>query len=615
LVRSLRQKLLSGYVILTLLICLVAMWAILNFLHLSNARDRILVENYRSILAAENMVGALERQDSAVLLFLLGQKDLGQKLFDEFHGEFMIWFGRAEENITVPGEGDTIESIKQNYRLYLSLIDELKNIQLSSGNDKATEYFLKTVYPKFMTIRQQCKDVLKMNHDTILERDRLAKIEGSKAIWSTLAVSISSILLSLIWGFYSSNIIISPVSKLTAKVKNIAQGRMDEDIDIRTNDEIGILAAEFNNMTYKLKEYQNSNIDKLIAERRKSEAIVKEIADGVVVVDEEYRTTLVNKAAEKIFNIDEHEVAGKHFLEVIKDETIFGLLKNVLKDEKHYEKEEDTLTISKIIDNTKKYYTIEIEKIEGKDGKAEGAVIVFGDVTHFKELDEIKSDFVSTVSHEFRTPLTSIEMGIGLLLESEIAEKGTREREMMEVIDEESKRLKNLVNELLDLSKIESGKIKMEYKLTDIVKIIDASFKTFEIQATEKNILLSRDSIEKNLPKVYIDSDKIFLVLSNLISNAMRYTPMGGRIEISAEHSGNKVFVSVKDNGKGIPKKYHEIIFEKFSQIKDDIMSLGGAGLGLAISKEIVKAHGGRLWVDSEEGKGSTFTFTLPITK
>lgn len=263
--KSLRQKLLSGYIILILLICLVSIWAIFNFLNLSGALDRILVENYRSVLAAENMVGSIERQDSAVLFYLMGQKELGQKLFDEYHGEFMIWFGREEENITVPGEGDIVKNIEENYSAYLSLFDNLKNIYISSGSDRARDYYMKTVYPKFMTIRQQCKDLLKINHDTIVERDKLAKSIGDKAIWSTVVVSILSIFLGLVWGFYSSNIIISPVAKLTDKVKDIAKGKMDEKIDIKTNDEIGILAAEFNHMTQRLQEYQNANIDKLIA--------------------------------------------------------------------------------------------------------------------------------------------------------------------------------------------------------------------------------------------------------------------------------------------------------------------------------------------------------------
>lgn len=335
------------------------------------------------------------------------------------------------------------------------------------------------------------------------------------------------------------------------------------------------------------------------------------------MVDQDCRISLVNKAAEKIFNIDEHEARGRHFLEIIKEETVFDMLKKVLEGEQKQEpkQKQEIPTILKTVEGTRRYYTVEIERIEGRDEKVEGAVMVFGDVTRFKEIDEMKSDFVSTVSHEFRTPLTSIEMGIGLLLESQVAKEGTRERELMEAIDEESKRLKKLVNELLDLSRIESGKIKMEFRSQDLLKIIEESIKPFEIQAGEKNIDLAKGHIEKELPKVYIDADKILLVLTNLIANALRYTPAGGSIKISAEHSGNRVYVSVRDTGKGIPKKFHETIFQKFTQVKDDGVNVGGAGLGLAISKEIIKAHGGRIWVESEEGKGSTFTFTLPVAK
>lgn len=611
--RSIRLKIFSGSFILLLLIVVVGLWAIFNFVNLSNTLNLILTENYNSVLAAENMIGSIERQDSAVLYYLLGQKENSLSLFDDFHNEFMMWFGRERDNITVPGEEILVDKIEKDYKDFLADFNGIKEIYDNQGQEAAEDYYYNTLQPKFMEVRQVCKQLLEINHKTIIDRNNAAKNVAFNAIWSTILVSFIAVLIGTIWNLFTSQIIIGPILNLTDKVKGIAAGNLDEEINVQTKDEIGILAAEFKRMTMHLKEYRNTNIDKIIAERKKSETIVREINDGIIVVDEHNRISLVNKAAEVILFKSESEIIGKHILEVIKNENIFKMAKDALDDKQVNSEERDIYTVSEMIDGVKKYYTVEVTKIEGKEGKIDGAVILLGDVTHFKELDEMKSDFVSIVSHEFRTPLTSIQMGVGLLQESKLFKDTSNEKELLNVIDEDSRRLNRLVNELLDLSKIESGKAKMVFNKVDILPLVHDSIKSFELQAKGKNINLSVTQQENQTVNVYADYDKIMLVLVNLISNAMRYTPAGGSIELGVEKSGNKVYVSVKDTGIGIPKKYQDTIFEKFTQVKNDGVNAGGAGLGLAISKDIIKTHKGRIWVESEEGKGSKFIFTLPV--
>lgn len=612
--KSIRYKQLSGELITLLLIVLVSFWAVSNFIKLNSALERILVENYRSVLAAENMIGSIERQDSAVLYYLLGSRDEGQKLYDKYHGEFMIWFGKEKDNITVPGEKELVSNIYLNYTSYLSEFDRIKSIYGSEGSSVAAKYYFDRVLPQFMSIRLLCEDLLEMNHKTITERNKIAENVVNNAIWSTIVVSVLAIAFGFCWNIYMSGIVVGPILKLTDKVKSIANGNLDETIDIKTDDEIGILASEFNNMTKHLKEYQNTNIDKLISERKKSETIVREIYDGVIVVDKDSKIALVNKAAEIILNKDENTIIGKHFLEAIKDDTIYLVLKAALEGGAEDDDTEVT-TISRMLEGVKKHFTVRATPIEGKENTIEGAVILLGDVTHFKEIDDMKSDFVSVVSHEFRTPLTSIQMGVGLLLESSFVKDGSREKDLLDVIDEDSKRLNRLVSELLDLTRIESGKISMEFKRIDAARIIEEALRSFELQANEKGIELRKEISAKEPINIYADSDKVTWVLVNLISNAMRYTPQGGNITVSIEQNGNKAYIAVKDTGIGIPPKYHEKIFDKFTQVKNDGVTAGGAGLGLAISKDIVKAHKGRIWVESEEGKGSTFIFTLPLVE
>jgi len=266
-------------------------------------------------------------------------------------------------------------------------------------------------------------------------------------------------------------------------------------------------------------------------------------------------------------------------------------------------------------DDKTRHYRINARPIMDKEGDNVGVVTLMQDITKLKEIDHMKSAFVSTVSHEFRTPLTSISMAAGLLLDKTSGEINENQTELLEAIVEDNERLKSLVSDLLDLSRLESGKVTMDIESQSLNTIVEYAVKQFRIQAKDKNISLEVD-VKDVLPKVKADFNKISWVLTNLVGNALRYTPRdgSGKIILKAKETANKILVSVSDNGKGIPEEYQDRIFSKFIQVKnEDGTETGGTGLGLAISKEIINAHGGEIWVDSKLGKGSTFYFTLYI--
>jgi NtrC-family two-component system sensor histidine kinase KinB len=218
-----------------------------------------------------------------------------------------------------------------------------------------------------------------------------------------------------------------------------------------------------------------------------------------------------------------------------------------------------------------------------------------------------------TASHELRTPLTSIGMSIKLLLERTMEKLNEKDQQLLLAAHEDLQRLKTLVNNLLDLSKIEAGKMEMEFENISLHTLCENAVGVLKSQIDSKGICLTLD-FSQNIPHVKADANKIIWVLTNLITNALHYSERGGHIRVSAEHLGPYVHVSVTDNGSGIPFEVQSKIFDKFVQIKSD-KALGGSGLGLTICKEIVRAHGGTIWVDSSPGEGSTFTFTLPTVK
>ncbi|MDW7669563.1 MAG: ATP-binding protein [Bacillota bacterium] len=411
---------------------------------------------------------------------------------------------------------------------------------------------------------------------------------------------------------YLSNKVVKPIQDLITKIKKIAEGDYKQQLDISGSDEIARLAKEFNTMTQKLQSYELLNIKKLMEEKQKSDAIVESISDGIIVTNDEHKILLVNRAAEKALDIREKEALNRHFLEVIKKEDIFEIIEKVKDKSPNYEYKK-YLDISLEVDGKNEYYRLNVRPITTREGENIGVVTLMQNITKLKEVDQIKSDFVSTVSHEFRTPLTSITMGVGLLLDEVPGPINEEQKELVEAIEEDSERLRKLVSDLLDLSRMESGNIKMDIERHNLKDILDNAIKPFKRQFEEQDVDIEL-KIRKNLSDVKVDFNKISWVFTNLIGNALRYLPEDkkGKIIINAKETANKMLISVSDNGKGISEEYQQKIFEKFIQAKDND-NKGGTGLGLAISKEIVNAHGGEIWVKSKIGEGSTFYFTVKL--
>jgi PAS domain S-box-containing protein len=613
--KGIKFKILGVFILIFIVLAANSMWAIINFNRLSSSIENIMQSNYRSIVAAQNMIVALERQDSTELAYMFSTSETTTKAFRENELEFLKWLSRAEDNITEVGEKEILDNINNLYIKYVDKFYVLIDIHKNKGANAARTYYYNEILPLFKKTKTECRNLLNLNQKgMILRKDNAHKISIS-ATFSTMIISLATILVGLGLAIYLTNKIVKPIYNLIEKIKKIAEGDYSQQIDITGNDEIAKLAQEFNDMTKKLRAYELVNIKKLMGEKQKAEAIVESISDGIIVTNKEHKLLLVNRAAEKALNIREKDVLNKHFLEVIKREDIFEIIDKVKNKKGSRDEYKKYLDISIKNENSVEHYRLNVKPITTKDGENIGVVTLMQNITKLKEVDQIKSDFVSTVSHEFRTPLTSISMGVGILLDEIPGQINEDQRELIEAIKEDSERLKNLVSDLLDLSRIESGKIQMDIQSNDIKTMVDNAVKPFKMQAEEKNAVI-KVNVRENMAKVKADFNKISWVLTNLIGNALRYVPTDGtgEIVINAKETANKMLLSVSDNGKGIPEDYQQKIFEKFIQVKEkNGDSTGGTGLGLAISKEIINAHGGEIWVNSQIGKGSTFYFTLSL--
>jgi signal transduction histidine kinase len=321
----------------------------------------------------------------------------------------------------------------------------------------------------------------------------------------------------------------------------------------------------------------------------------------------------MNQAAVKALNISENDWAGKPARELFQDERLIKLLTAEAPAPDESAHHEELLALAQA--ERTLYFRPRQTKIADEQGQVHGVVTLLQDVTRFKKLDQMKSDFMATVSHEFRTPLTSLNMSIDILLQGLLGGVSAQQGELLATAKADCERLTKLVKELLNLSRLESGRYQMKKEPVNMQDLVDDALKHLRVPFRLKEIAFET-AIDSTLPDFPADREQLSWVITNLVSNALRYTPAGGKVTICAGRENGLIQVSVADSGRGIPAEALDSIFDKFVQVRQSTESTpGSVGLGLAIAKEVVEAHGGKIWVTSEVGKGSTFVFTIPLER
>jgi len=422
---------------------------------------------------------------------------------------------------------------------------------------------------------------------------------------------VAAIGLGLGFSLLLSRKLVRPIRRMMEATDALAEGDYEVRVPTAGTDELARLAQGFNTTANKLGIYHRINVEQIVAEKRKGDAVLRSIEDGVVVVDAEFRVANMNPQAGRILGVDPEAVLEKHVLEVVKDERLFDLMKQTATSGEPPEVEDGKNILSVGEGESARHFMFSVTPVVSKGEDMLGVVLLLRDVTRLKELDRMKSEFIMTASHELKTPIQSLGMSIDLLREGAADTLDDKQRQLLDAAGEELARLKSLISDLLDLSKIEAGKVQMEFDRVPPHVLVEKAVGVFTAQAEEKHIELISD-VPEHVPDVEADANKITWVLTNLVANALRYARH--RVAISGRHAGRWIHLSVADDGDGIPLEYQSRIFEKFVQVESD-KSVGGTGLGLAICKEIVRAHKGTIWVDSTPGEGSTFTFTLPVAQ
>jgi len=609
-IKTLKGKISTNNVFLVLVIVMIGILSSFNVYRLSGEIDGLITNNYKSINAATNMTEAIETQDKAILEYISFQNKSSIDTIYNSNEEFYKWLNMEKNNITEVGEENVANKISDDYLLFVKSFSKLQDYQSThSGNENIKFYNLR-VSTLVVNVKDDLVTLTKINEKAMFNGRNNAKSNAVNAMYLILLISSMAAISGLIISLICTNKSLRPIYLLTRTIKSVKEGALNKQAPIINEDEIGMLAKEFNKMTSRLYEFEQSTTGKLLSERNKSIAIVKSITDPLIVLDASYKIQLLNDSGENIFGVLEQNIINSHFLETIGNMELYDYIFLVVNNK--------GTNAEKIINfqvNEKTYFfNIIVTVVNDKENKTNGIVVLLKNITEYKQLEKVRTDFIATISHEFKTPLTSIMMGIGLILEKNVGTINEKQEELLDTIKEETEKLTVLVSDLLKLSKIQSDQAVYNIKPYPITNIVGECVKNYLAQAKNNGIILE-NSIKEELPDVVVDEAKITWVLNNLVSNALKYTNSGGKIVIDAFIAGEKMKVFVKDNGKGIPREYHERIFERFVKISAYDTEFLSSGIGLSIAKEIVEAHGGTIYCESEVSKGSTFIFTLPVEK
>jgi PAS domain S-box-containing protein len=609
---SLKARLALGCTLMGLVSAVVGLSGLWGIQTLQRTTERLLTRNAKVSSAAEKMMAALERQDSATLLCLLGKQELGTRLFLKSQQEYLGWYAKAKESTMLASETRLLDVLGMKSQAYSEGFFKLDGLALEGSTTPRTEFYLSKMYPAFMAARQAGNDLQTLiQRQTESTRITLRVRSRNLALFVVLVFLVgnaASLGLMMAWGHR----VFSSLQRLERSLKDLTGSGHAGAIPAETDDEVGQLACAFNGLIEALESREHNNTKRLLLGQKRLEQVLEGIRDGILVADASGTITLANKAAADIWGLTVQAIQGKHLLE-LKAEEPYALLKEALDNEQGPSKAnkpplERTMRLTCPM-GTSRHFLLRISRLQQKPNEPRKAVLIFSDITKLKELDQLKTEFFQSASHELRTPLTSILMGAGLLAESELIPEGSTEKRLVVAVHEDALRLRRIVADLIDLSRIETGKIQMRFASQNAASLLQQTERLFTAQAKERGVSLA---LEPPPSPLWVWADpKILWVFSNLVGNALRYTQEGGTIRIGLKDQGAFAAFFVLDTGVGIPKEQQEAIFHRFSQIEGPGPS-GALGIGLAIAREVVEAHGGRIWVESASGSGSTFFFTVP---
>lgn len=575
----------------------------------------IIQDNIRSVTYAQQMEQSLNDLFTAQVSAISSSDAsniLGNDSYQRATQRFENTLSEQEANITETGEQALTNQLRENYRNLLNIFSSAVQ-----STPTSLQVINRQLSPAYHRLQQNLSQLTTMNVDAIHRKNNIAQQTASNVTIYMSAIGALCSIMGILMLIRFPSYIVDPIQELIRRIKEIANQNYDQTLEFHTGDEYQELAEAFNRMAGKLQEYENSNLDRIMSEKKRVEAIINHMGDAVIGLDAGNDILFANDMAIELIGLPKEKLIGQYAPDIASRNDLFHNVMQSLSGDSG-----DEVGYLKVGEEDERYYSIEVTAVRhnrDEDNSTDthlGNIITLKNVTRFHELDQAKTNFISVVSHELKTPISSINMSLRLLSDERVGTLNEEQEGLVSSIQKDVKRMKQTTSDLLDLSKIESGNIQLNTTEAVPGDLLEYAFETMFMQATQKDVAIYLD-VAESLPQVQADTQKTVWVLVNLISNAIRYTDSEGQIKLEAKRNENPKLIqfAVKDTGEGIPDRDLDKIFDKYYQVDKDQKDRSGSGLGLSIAMEFITAQGGRIWAESEPGKGSSFYFTLPISK
>ena len=570
---KIKTKLTLGVGLLFILIILLSIVGAFNINALKSDTENILKANYNSLLYSRNILSVLNNPSEKTI----------QVIEDNLK--------KQENNATEIGELEANLELRNNFEAY----------KKSNSNSSVQ-----------LAIQENLFQIMDMNMQAIQRKSEVAKTTADKAVfWIVVTGTICFLIAFILLVNLPSNIA-NPIKELTESIKQIAAKNYSKRVHFESHSEFGELAKSFNSMAEKLEEYNNSNLAKLMMEKKRIETLINNMHDPVIGLDENLKVIFANEEALKIIGSTASEIIG-HFTQelALKNDLVRNLITDLMTENPIIGQKQAPVKI--FAENKESYFekeTLHISIVPTGETNSilVGHVIFLRNVTSYKELDFAKTNFIATVSHELKTPISSIKLSLQLLENAEIGHLNDEQKNLVESIKDDATRLLKITGELLNMTQVESGNIQLSIMPADPKEILLYAINATQTQADQKQIKFNIECPE-SISKVQADNEKTAWVLTNLISNAIRYSYDNSTIYLSIIETKNNVQISVRDRGQGIAPQYKDKVFDRYFRVPGTKKE--GTGLGLSISKEFIEAQGGQISVETEFGAGSKFSITL----
>jgi two-component system, NtrC family, sensor histidine kinase KinB len=598
---GLRTKLTLGFVVLLAILVAVGVESISLLDRLGGSIDVILRENYRSVIACERMKEALERMDSGALFALAGEAQQGRALVAQNHPRFEEALKIELGNITLPGEGERAERLRQLYAAYVPVLQRVLAPEVPVAERRAL--YFQELFPTFRQIKETADEILHMNQQNMVQANDRARRLAKNATRHMAVLLLAGTAFAGLCVLFLSQAILGPLERLTRAAGEIESGNLDLAVPVTSRDELGQLAAAFNSMAGGLRELRETDQARLLRSRRISQSAIDNLPEAVAVVSPDRQVELASNAASTLLGIWPGEpLPEKH------GEWLLPLLDRAESGRLPEGGAEAAVRLP--VEGRERLFLPRTVVLRNGHGRPEGVVVALEDVTDRLRGREVHASLLANAAHDLEKALVPLRSALESLDAEKLGPLTAHQKQRLVGARAEAEHLGEIAGSLLAMSRLEERRQLLHLEPIPPGDLVDAAVRGVADSYQEQQVKLATE-VEPEAPRVLVDRERAGLVLASLLRNARPHTPAGGLVTVTAAPWDDRVRFAVSDTGTGIPAAHLERVFEPFYQVPGS-QDLGGVGLGLAIAKEIVQAHGGEIHVESEEGRGTTVWFTLP---